>query len=400
MTVVQSSEQVGVFGRVHEFFKARDVFFHDGTAMRRVHLTARAQIMAAAGAIFVVSSSAAGLASVVISAPSVASTLTTYAARQAEVSRMETQVAALQSEVATIRRDAVAHADRLDKRQAFLASLLEGKGDAPALSAMIPTNAARPDAVSSDVLAAFAPVEMKQASIAGKLRATVDARYAVATKTVAGLGIDPRRMNLAMGGPYEPVTAVTVTSAQPVPVTSGQADPQFRALFNSWKRLDQIQQAIVSIPSVKPVLNVTINSGYGVRSDPFRGTAAMHAGVDIPGAYATPIYATADGVVGRAGRAGGYGNLVELNHGRGIQTRYGHLASILVAAGTKVKRGQLIGLMGSTGRSTGNHLHYEVRLDGHAVNPMPFLQSTDYLIAMQRRTQVGAVAMGGPVKGE
>ena len=118
-----------------------------------------------------------------------------------------------------------------------------------------------------------------------------------------------------------------------------------------------------------------------MRSDPFRGTAAMHAGVDIPGPLGTPIYATADGVVGRAERAGGYGNLVELEHGKGIQTRYGHLSKLLVEPNTRVTRGQLIGLMGSTGRSTGSHLHYEVRIDGRAVNPIPFLTSGDAMLA-------------------
>ena len=122
----------------------------------------------------------------------------------------------------------------------------------------------------------------------------------------------------------------------------------------------------------------------------------MHAGVDIPGPLGTSIYATADGIVARAQWANGYGNLVELDHGRGIQTRYGHLSAILVQPGMHVTRGQLIARMGSTGRSTGSHLHYEVRLDGHAVNPMPFLQSASYLVAMRTR---GNIAMGGP-KGE
>jgi murein DD-endopeptidase MepM/ murein hydrolase activator NlpD len=189
-----------------------------------------------------------------------------------------------------------------------------------------------------------------------------------------------------MGGPYEPVTPETRSASQ--------ADPQFRALFQSWKKLDQLQTSIVAIPSARPVQSMAFTSNYGVRTDPFRGGAAMHSGVDIPGAYATPIYATADGVVGRTGWVGGYGNLVEIEHGRGIETRYGHLSSITVAPGTKVKRGDLIALMGSTGRSTGNHLHYEVRIDGRAVNPVPFLQTADYLMAMQRRS--GAFAMGGP----
>ena len=98
----------------------------------------------------------------------------------------------------------------------------------------------------------------------------------------------------------------------------------------------------------------------------------MHPGIDLAGAYGTPIYATADGTVLRAGwNSGGYGNLVEIDHGRGITTRYGHMSAILVQAGDHVTRGQQIGRMGSTGRSTGNHLHYEVRIDGRAGEPDP-----------------------------
>lgn len=176
------------------------------------------------------------------------------------------------------------------------------------------------------------------------------------------------------GGPYQPVQAGAVDQ---------RADAQFRSLFVSWKKLDTQTQpeTAIAVPSRQPVENIALSSSYGVRSDPFRGTAAMHAGVDIPGPVGTPVYATADGVVGRSGRAGGYGNLVELEHGKGVQTRYGHLSKLLVEPNTRVTRGQLIGLMGSTGRSTGSHLHYEVRIDGRAVNPMPFLQTADALLA-------------------
>jgi murein DD-endopeptidase MepM/ murein hydrolase activator NlpD len=109
----------------------------------------------------------------------------------------------------------------------------------------------------------------------------------------------------------------------------------------------------------------------------------MHAGIDLAGPVGTPIYAAADAVVGQAGVQGGYGNLVELHHGAGIATRYGHLSSIRVNPGERVRRGQLIGLMGSTGRSTGSHLHYEVRIDGRAVNPLPFLQTGQAMAATQ-----------------
>jgi len=182
--------------------------------------------------------------------------------------------------------------------------------------------------------------------------------------------------------------------------TKDEADPQFRSLFDSWKSFEQggrgIAKASVSIPSQRPITTLAFSSNFGVRSDPFKHTRAMHAGVDLPGPIGTPVYATADGVVGRAQRAGGYGNLVELEHGQGIQTRYGHLSSIIALPGARVKRGDLIGLMGSTGRSTGSHLHYEVRLDGHAVNPIPFLESADYLTAALAKTGETQLALGGP----
>lgn len=162
---------------------------------------------------------------------------------------------------------------------------------------------------------------------------------------------------------------------------------------------------MIAVPSDKPVkMDVSFTSGFGVRSDPFHAGAAMHPGIDLAGSYGTPIYATADGTVLRAGwNSGGYGNLVEIDHGRGITTRYGHMSAILVHAGDHITRGQQIGRMGSTGRSTGNHLHYEVRIDGRAVNPIPFMKSTDYVLAMQRRSNsasMDAVAIGGPSAGK
>lgn len=180
----------------------------------------------------------------------------------------------------------------------------------------------------------------------------------------------------AVGGPL-----VAASSAEASVELSGEA--QFRSLFMTWKKLDTMEQGVIAIPSVQPVQHLNFSSNFGVRSDPFRRTAAMHAGVDIPGPVGTPVYATADGVVSHADRLGGYGNMVEINHGKGIATRYGHLSKILVSDNTRVKRGQLIALMGSTGRSTGPHLHYEVRIDGHAVNPVPFLTTSDYLLAAQ-----------------
>jgi murein DD-endopeptidase MepM/ murein hydrolase activator NlpD len=171
---------------------------------------------------------------------------------------------------------------------------------------------------------------------------------------------------------------------------------QFHSLFMSWKKLDVMNKGVISIPSIKPISAFTFTSAFGVRSDPFRGYAAMHAGIDLASPTGTPIYATADGIVDRAEWFGGYGNMVDIDHGKGIATRYGHMSRIVARAGEHVKRGELIGYVGSTGRSTGSHLHYEVRIDGHAVNPIPFLQSANYMVAVKAQNAGTPVALGGP----
>lgn len=175
----------------------------------------------------------------------------------------------------------------------------------------------------------------------------------------------------------------------------GAQDSEFRALFADWKSLEKRDTGRVSIPSRKPVDSFKLTSQYGFRADPFAGRRARHKGVDMAGPIGTPIYATADGIVGRAQWVGGYGQYVEVDHGGEIQTRYGHLSQILVQPNQRVTKGQVIGLMGSTGRSTGSHLHYEVRIAGNSVNPMPFISSRDYLLAIQDGSKV---AQGGPAE--
>lgn len=377
---------------IRSFFRTREVFVHDGRSMRRIHVSARAQASAAFGAFFFALFGVFGLVQTAIGTPALSGAIAGVASRHVELAQMEQRVESLQTEVATIRATAKQHAARLEARQALLAAMMKGEA-APAQLASL----AASDGTVADpqIDAFFTSVERDQYAMVNAVRSATEARYRDTAAMVRKLGLAPARVaasgRTGIGGPYEPVPAEGGTA----PVKAGQADPQFKALFNSWKRLDQLQTGIVAIPSARPVEIVTVNSGFGVRSDPFRGGRAMHAGVDMPGPVGTPIYATADGRVGRSGWYGGYGNLVEIEHGRGIQTRYGHMSSILVAPGTRVKRGQVIGLMGSTGRSTGSHLHYEVRIDGRAVNPIPFLQTSDYLLAMSRRS---AVAVGGPVE--
>lgn len=127
-----------------------------------------------------------------------------------------------------------------------------------------------------------------------------------------------------------------------------------------------------TMPSIWPVKGV-VTSGFGGRTDPVYGGYATHDGVDIANDYGTPIEATAAGVVSFAGVAGGYGELVEINHGNGFVTRYGHASVLLVSEGMKITKGQTIALMGSSGKSTGSHTHYEVDINGTPVDPMLFL---------------------------
>lgn len=247
-----------------------------------------------------------------------------------------------------------------------------------------------PAAISSDIarLAAATEARVQQIEQRQKILAAMIAGQKVDPGMIAQLGYNlSTDASAARGGPFDSAT---------------QADPTFKSLFTSWKKLDNLADGAIAVPSDKPVKTAEFTSGYGIRSDPFQGRAARHQGIDLAAPVGTPIFATADGVVSDAGwNSGGYGNLVKLDHGRGIETRYGHLSAIMVHAGQRVARGDLIARMGSTGRSTGSHLHYEVRIDGRAVNPIPFMKSNDYLIAMQKNGagthSMDAVALGGPV---
>jgi murein DD-endopeptidase MepM/ murein hydrolase activator NlpD len=196
-----------------------------------------------------------------------------------------------------------------------------------------------------------------------------------------------------------PANAVDV-SAVSTAALPDKADPLFRSLFDGWKKMDAVPTGgLASVPSQKPLIVFHYTSPFGVRIDPFNHTASMHPGLDMAAPTGTPVYATADGTISRAERAGGYGNLVQIEHGKSLETRYGHLSQILVHDGQHVHCGDLIALVGSTGRSTGSHLHYEVRIGGHPVNPMPFLQTADYMMALENRTPLPADpqrAMGGP----
>ncbi len=145
---------------------------------------------------------------------------------------------------------------------------------------------------------------------------------------------------------------------------------QFLAIADKLLALNNLENLLSELPQTLPAADYYISSSYGLRKDPMNGRRAFHKGVDLAGWHKTEIFAPADGTVLRAGRNGGYGNFIELQHKNGFVTRFGHLNKIKVKKGQTVTKDDVIGLMGSTGRSTSTHLHYEVLVNGKHVNPV------------------------------
>jgi murein DD-endopeptidase MepM/ murein hydrolase activator NlpD len=182
----------------------------------------------------------------------------------------------------------------------------------------------------------------------------------------------------AVGGPGE---GTEIAGQLPsVPTLDDMLDTMGRSIEDRSRQLAALETLILSrelarqvVPGGRPVESGYISSFFGSRTDPFHGKAAFHAGLDFAGAPGTRVLAAADGIVSFAGRDGNYGKLVEVTHGNGYLTRYAHNSTILVEAGQTVRKGDPIALMGSTGRSTGTHLHFEVLREGRPVNPLSFV---------------------------
>lgn len=318
-----------------------------------------------------------------------------------------------------IRRQAL-----LETRQSIVASLSESAAPARAARAgaapvPVPSPAARPTTVG-DTLRLSPPLERQSrlesrplpagtaarggfalASVPGRLDALGQveqslervernqqaALQALETRTerrtrriravLAELGLNEARVARAqaspgaaagMGGPLIPIAA-------PSPEAS-PFERQVLRLQSALRDQEQLSQMLETVPLGRPHAgDMDISSGFGARLDPFTRGWALHSGVDFRGATGEPAFATAAGRVTHAGLLGGYGLMVEVDHGGGLATRYAHLSRIEVREGETVRAGQRVGRIGSTGRSTGPHLHYETRINGEATNPMRFVRA-------------------------
>ncbi|MBV8700900.1 MAG: peptidoglycan DD-metalloendopeptidase family protein [Bradyrhizobium sp.] len=215
-------------------------------------------------------------------------------------------------------------------------------------------------------------VERRQVAALGAVEDGVESRVRRMRGVITDLGLDMAQLEAAtpragVGGPFVPVR---------LPGDAGPFERQLYRINLARSQMERLNRTLTLVPYRKPVVGeVEFTSGFGVRSDPFLGRPAMHTGLDFRASMGDPVRATANGKVVSAGWSGGYGRMVEIDHGNALSTRYGHLSEIHVKIGDQIKIGQVVGAVGSTGRSTGPHLHYETRIDGEAVDPQKFLRA-------------------------
>jgi murein DD-endopeptidase MepM/ murein hydrolase activator NlpD len=213
-------------------------------------------------------------------------------------------------------------------------------------------------------------MERRQATAVGEIAADARAGAAKLSAVVAraGLAADTLVAPAAKGGVGGPFIPLSVDPAAPA------FDKALASAAHDVATADRLTRLLPILPVRAPLIGeASVSSPFGYRIDPFLGKPELHPGVDLVQDYGSEIHATAGGRVTHAGPMGGYGDMVEVDHGNGLVTRYGHLSEILVAEGQEVNAGALLGRLGSTGRSTGPHLHYEVRVDGEPVDPERFL---------------------------
>jgi murein DD-endopeptidase MepM/ murein hydrolase activator NlpD len=229
------------------------------------------------------------------------------------------------------------------------------------------------DGALTGMQASLDRIDARHRAVLSALEETYHSKAQRMRGVLADLGIDAKKIAPApkngtasgTGGPYVPALP---------PFNASAFDRQLYSVKVARLEIDQLTRSLVNIPVRRPVAGEgEIMSGFGVRIDPFLSRPAMHTGLDFRANVGDPILVTANGTVTTAGWTGGYGKMVEVDHGNGFSTRYGHMSEIDVKVGQQVKLGQSLGKVGTTGRSTGPHLHYETRIDGEAVDPQRFL---------------------------
>ena len=268
----------------------------------------------------------------------------------------------------------------LEKRQQMVEEAAQQLGGEAPLPANAGSGAETANKIGAAIpeAAKLAQIEARQIALAEHLTRIAVSRSQKAAAAIREFGLDPKSLAFeaqsGMGGPFIPFFGKKEKAVR---------DPRFTKMFAAVEQMGAMERALAGIPTSMPASVMLMSSGFGYRSDPFTGGGAMHSGLDFKGPYGTEILAAADGVISSAGWQGGYGKCIEITHANGLVTRYAHLSGFEVTLGQSVKRGLQIGRMGSTGRSTGSHLHFEVRMNGQAINPMKFLEANPDVLEIQ-----------------
>lgn len=362
---------------VERAFAPREIFFYWADRFHYVRLTGGAQKTAAAATVLVVAWTLFATTSTILDKGVIAS-------KEAEIAHRKLAYAGLERDL----RQALDHRVRLNAKIADLdAQLSEERGNRLALRGQRDSLARQ----LGDLEQRLADLHGSEQHVIERLSEQAREGTDVVEKTImmTGLDIDAliaeatdpgfveadlEQTGLGQGGPYLPADAMTVDIAPAAELATA-----ITSLDRQLDRWSILQEVVRSLPLTAPLDQFRISSAYGQRRDPMTGRKARHLGVDFVAPPGTAIHATAPGVVVSAGRHGRYGQMVEIDHGYGIRTRYAHLRKILVEEGQQVDHRKKIGLLGSSGRSTGPHVHYEVRHQGQAQNPIKYILAGKHL---------------------
>jgi murein DD-endopeptidase MepM/ murein hydrolase activator NlpD len=361
----------------------REIFLRSGGQLRSISLSTRVQLLAAALISSLLLGGIALALSMALGRYAVDRDRAALDAQGRAVAKAAGKVEGYRKSVETLARDLQARQDFMDdlyrthfgKEEGDAAEGLVGQPDkgtakdgSHALNVRIST---APEA------APLLAIDARQRRFATLLTHAVERRADKTAAAIRSLGLNPdamaRTAARAQGGPFVP--------------WRGQRDAmpeEFDRLATALSRMEFLESSLMTIPSGRPTLAPMQSSSYGYRRDPFNGHAAFHAGIDFPGQHGQPILAAAAGKVSFVGQRSGYGNVVEVSHGNGLMTRYAHLSGFAAHVGQQVDRGAMIARMGSTGRSTGDHLHFEVRLNGQPINPRRFLEARKDVVQVQQ----------------
>ncbi|UVI40034.1 M23 family metallopeptidase [Qipengyuania spongiae] len=357
----------GLIARVRGWFPERELFMRSQGQVRFITLSSRLQMTVAGAAVAALLAWGGSLGALGWQQYEASAERAVLLEREASVAKSEHRLQAYRNDVEAATKDLEERQDFLD---AAFSSLPAEVKAAAAEDGNTEEGADEPTAKISKAMpggAALARIEGRQLAFVKRLTRFAEFRADRAERALRKLGLNPADISrnaerAAMGGPLEPI------------LDGDRVDPHFERLGLSLARMNALEQGLEGVPQVLPASLARMSSGFGFRHDPFTGGGAMHAGLDFSGPVGAPIHAAAKGRVTYVGWRSGYGKTVEIRHANGLTTRYAHMSAFKTRVGDRVAPGEVIGAIGSTGRSTGPHLHFEVRIHDRAVNPRIFLE--------------------------